>query len=397
MNRIKKYFGIFIGIIIFLIITIGALYFIKPDYFNNIGSNLFFQEVTIKEKYAGKIVVENPEVYELMQIACSLTPAFQRDPNLINKETKYYEDFENHFMEFKDHELINKLNTYLKSNPYGASKTSTRLISLNYKIDRQNELKTNKLFTVNSLLSKFVKFKMFLIPENIELIEDFIKKSNFVDFYNQHKSYYNQLIYNYNELCDFQDMRDWLGKKFPINHQSYRIIFSPLTGGAHSTMSLISEDYSDKQVFMFVSAPYESIDSLNNNEFEIKASQMARVVFTEIDHNYVNPLTDKYISELKSSMSDYKNWNHQKNGSYNSKYDTFNEYMTWGVFSLYALDNYSKRNIDTIIEIQSDFMKESRDFIKFPEFNRELLRIYKQKEKPKVEKLYKPMLNWMEE
>jgi hypothetical protein len=42
-------------------------------------------------------------------------------------------------------------------------------------------------------------------------------------------------------------------------------------------------------------------------------------------------------------------------------------------------------------------MKESRDFIKFPEFNRELLRIYKQKEKPKVEKLYKPMLNWMEE
>ena len=152
MNRIIKYFGIFIGIIIFLIFIIGALYFIKPDYFNNNLYNWFFQEVTIQEKYAGKIVVENPKVYELMQVACSLTPAFQKDPNLIYKRTEYYEDFESHFMEFKDHELIDKLNEYLKPNPYGASKSSIRLISLNYEIGKQNELKTNKLFTKVSQL-----------------------------------------------------------------------------------------------------------------------------------------------------------------------------------------------------------------------------------------------------
>ena len=237
---------------------------------------------------------------------------------------------------------------------------------------------------------------MFLIPENIELIEDFMKKTDFVDFYNQHESYYNQLIANYNRLCNFQDMRNWLEKKFSNSPQSYRIIFSPLTGGLHNTMSLKTKNQSQEQIFMFVSPPYESIDNMDKNEFEIKSSHKARVVFTEIDHNYVDPLTDKYISELKSSMADYKEWNHQKKGSYTSKYKTFNEYMTWGVFSLYALDTYSKGNIDTIIEIQSDFMREKREFIKFPEFNRELLRIYKQKDKPKVERLYKPMLNWIE-
>src|SRR6056297_2426580 len=110
MNRIKKYFRIFIGIILFAIIITGVIYLINPRYIENIAYYWFSPKITIEEKDAGQIVVETPEVYELMQIAYSLTPTFQKDPNLIDKGTEYYEDFENHFMEFKDHELIDKLN-----------------------------------------------------------------------------------------------------------------------------------------------------------------------------------------------------------------------------------------------------------------------------------------------
>mgnify|MGYP006287272955 FL=1 len=360
MNRIKKYFRIFIGIILFAIIITGVIYLINPSYIENIAYNWFSPKITIEEKYAGQIVVETPEVYELMQIAYSLTPTFQKDPNLIHKGTEYYEDFENHFMEFKDHELIDKLNEYIKSD-YLKSQLMIRLLSLNYKIDNQGKLKNNGLLSYNPILAKLAKSNFFINRENIKLIKDFIAKSEFKEFYKQNRPYYEKLINNYNELCDFHKVKNWLNNKFSTTHHSYRIIFSPLTGGLHNTMSLKSINQPGEQIFMFVSAPSESIDSLNNNELEIKASQATREVFTEIDHQYVNPLTDKYISEMKSSMSDYKEWSNQKNGLYTSKYKTFNEYMTWGVFNLYALDTYSKRNIDTIIEIQSDFMRKKEN------------------------------------
>lgn len=193
-------------------------------------------------------------------------------------------------------------------------------------------------------------------------------------------------------------MKNWLEKKFTNQYQSYRIIFSPLTGGFHNTMSFKSHDKSMEQTFMFVSAPPNiDVKNLSEKEFEIKSSKMARIVFTEIDHNYVNPLTDKYKEKLESSMANYKNWNNQKGNMYNSKYSTFNEYMTWGVFNLYAYDTYSTENIDTIIKIQTDFINDKRKFHRFREFNTELFKQYKENSKSKIEKLYKPMLNWIKE
>ena len=78
--------------------------------------DLFFPTVNIEEKYKNKITVEIHEVYELMQIACSLTETFQKDQNLINQDSKYYAEFINHFEKYNNHDLILKLDEYLKSN-----------------------------------------------------------------------------------------------------------------------------------------------------------------------------------------------------------------------------------------------------------------------------------------
>ncbi len=382
-------------IVLSLFLILGITYLISPEYIENKVMDLFLPTVNIENKYKNKIVVENPEVYELMQIACSLTETFQKDQNLIDKRTEYYYDFENYFSSFKDHQLIIKLNEYLKSNPYGPTQHAIRLLSLNYEINNENKLNSNELLNISPVLIKLFKSKAFLIPENINLIEDFANKSNFKNFYNKHKNYYNKLIFNYNKLCDFQNMKNWLEDKFSNEYQSYRIIFSPLTGGFHNTMSFKSNDESMEQTFMFVSAPYENIDNISAKDFEIKSSIMSRVVFTEIDHNYVNPLTDKYIGELEKAMTDYKLWNSQK--GYQSKYSTFNEYMTWGVFNLYAIDTYSKENIDTILKIQTDFMNDKRKFNRFREFSDELVKLYKANSKPKIEVLYNPIFKWIEQ
>jgi hypothetical protein len=368
---------------------IGTMYLVNPKNVENQLFNIFYPPVEISKKYKGNIVVEAPEVYELMQIACSLTQTCQDDPNLINQNSGYHTDFTNHFKDFENHELVSTLNDFFVKHGYATSQHSIRLNSLNYNLDSSNNLSL-KNFLIP--LSNPDAEKTFLIPDHIKLIEDFSKKSSFKDFYQKHNNYYNKLINNYHELCDFQNMKNWLENKFASKYQSYRIIFSSLTAGFHSTARFRTM----QQTFMFVSAPRENIDGISPKEFEIASSRSSRVVFTEIDHNYVNPLTDLYLDELDDVMSDFKFWNGQKDdGLYQSNYKTFNEYMTWGVFNLYALDTYTNENTAEIIKAVTDQITDRRKFIRFRAFNQELIRLYKSNNKPKIEELYQPILEWM--
>lgn len=98
-----------------------------------------------------------------------------------------------------------------------------------------------------------------------------------------------------------------------------------------------------------------------------------RKEFTEIDHNYVNPLTDQFLHDLEESIDDFKFWEN-KTREYQSKYVTFNEYMTHALFSLYSLDQYGSLYLDTIQLIQENFMERQRGGVHFSSFNRELLK-----------------------
>jgi hypothetical protein len=395
LRKIFKYIFRFLLLIIGLIAIIGVTYLINPKFVENKAMDLFMPTINLNETQKNNIIVENPEVYELMQIACSLTKSFEKDENLINRKSDYYKDFQNHFSIYKDHELILKLEEFLKKNPYGMSQYAIRLLSLNYNIDNENKISNSNYINVSSVLMGLFKSKAFLIPENLNLIEDFAKQTNFKSFYKKHTNYYRKLENNYNRQCDFNSMKKWLESKFDEDKHSYHIVFSPLTGGFHNTMSFKTKDKKNEQNFMFVSKPFLKIDSLSKQEFEINASRMSRVVFTEIDHNYVNPITSKYKDELDKAMKNYKGFNSQKGNMYSSKYLTFNEYMTWGVFNLYALDTYSKENIDSIIKIQTDFITKNRKFHRFNDFNDELIKQYLEKDKPKIEELYPVMLDWI--
>lgn len=114
---------------------------------------------------------------------------------------------------------------------------------------------------------------------------------------------------------------------------------------------------------------------------------------------HVNPISDKYRAKIEEAIPDYRQWNHQKNG-YRSSMSTFNEYMTWAIFSLYALENYQPEQIEKILSVQEAFMIERRKFIHFKTFNRELICLYEDQRaktgKKELETLYSPLLKWME-
>jgi len=396
-GKIFRYLMLFLTFIFLVMATAVAIFYINPKYIKEKAAP-FANKVSfnINDCYVDKIAVEVPASYELVQIAFSLTETFQLNKALLNKNTSYYRDVDLYFSKFKNHELIKKIDKYITYDAYRSDMHNSRFYSLFYDISDDNRLVNNDIVIPKyPMLLKLYNSDYFILMGNTDLINDFAKKTNFIAFYNAHKSYYAKLIGLFEQQCDFENMKNWLEQKFANKYGSYRIVFSSLTGGSHNTVHIEDVKRGVKQALMFVCAPDENLQ-VTDKDFEIKTGQMVRVVFTEIDHNYINPLTDRYEKQLNSAMPSFKAWNSEKVIYYSSSNSVFNEYMTWGVFNLYALDTYTPENVDTIIQNVVQQML-SRNFHRFPAFNNKLIELYKAKSKPTIDQLYEPMLEWVRE
>ncbi|MFD2585567.1 DUF4932 domain-containing protein [Croceitalea marina] len=396
MKLFKKFLKYVIVPLLALLLLIVIVYFIKPKLVEDTAIALLYPTVTIEEQYQNKYTIEVPAMNELMYIACSLTQTFQEDENLISTTTpEYLNDVSAHFAPLKNHALVQLLESQLKGNAYSQIQPTIRFFSLNYQITPENTIQEQEVFHVNGLLLQLFKSKVFYYPDHLELIEDFAKKSDFYSFYTEHQPYYENLINRFDQLCDIQESWDFLEAHFPERYNSYRIIFSPLTGGFHNTLPGLKDPRNEKyQAWLFVSPPPRiALDSLSEDELEIAKSKFTRQLFTEMDHNYVNLATDKFLKLLDETIPDYKKWNTRKRG-YSSNYSTFNEYMTWGVFGLYARNAYSKKNIDTILFIHENMMVASREFVHFPDFQEQLHSL--SKDHNDYTNMYPALLKWMD-
>ena len=231
------------------------------------------------------------------------------------------------------------------------------------------------------------------------LVQDFANQSNFRQFYAQNKEYYHQLIERQSALMPIQQMWDWLEKEFPQKLQHYKIVFSPLIVGSHSTQKFYhgffrNPDY--QECIMFINSP-ESLDSNDKYSEKLKEGLMSGIVFTEIDHNYVNPSSHAVIDKIKQLISDKGIWataKAQKN--YRSEYAIFNEYMTHSLFCLYIEDNYETELANQVIQKRIALMNR-RGFSNFESFNQRLLDFRKQYPSKSIYFAYKEIINLMEE
>lgn len=228
--------------------------------------------------------------------------------------------------------------------------------------------------------------------EHLDLVEDFAQTSDFRAFYQENQDYYQAESRAYREAADIQDMWDWLEARFDSRYDSYRVVFSPLICASHSTQQF--HDNGLSQVILFECGPRIYQDT--GFSPEVQEGLIAKLLFTEIDHNYVSPVTRDYREEISAAFSPVSAWNAQDNGQlYNSAPSTFDEYMTWGVFLLYAHDTYPEAVYQQVAGYTIDSMVEGRDFIRFDAFAEELLRLYEAGPDNKmVADLYPGILDW---
>jgi hypothetical protein len=349
------------------------------------------------EKNRGNIQFDLPEVYELANIIWTLSPSGQRATDLYNTG-EYYNKVRAYFKPYLDHPIFRSLDF------------PDSLYSLMYYEFRENSFAFNfkepNKEDVTQLLFNGPYYYVFgdelsdssLFGKLKPMVEDFAKKSRFRSFYKKNRDYYSKLISREKELLPIRPMWTWLEDQFPNNkYQSYRIVFSSLIGGSHSTQQYST--YSDNEWFkenvMFIcgTARYDSMPELTEKQ---KEGLMSGVVFTEIDHNYVNPVSNKYVRSIDSIFSERNGWVRRDNFNdlYERPVSVFNEYMTHAAFCLYIADSYDKPTADLVIDRRVKMMVERRSFIKFKEFNDELIRLHQQYKDMKLQQLYPLILDW---
>ncbi|AYL94027.1 DUF4932 domain-containing protein [Mucilaginibacter celer] len=353
-----------------------------------------------RTKNLNNVQFDIPEPYELANIIWTLSPAGQKATDL-NKTGDYYNRVVDWFKPYMNHPIFKALAfpDSLYSNKYYEFRENS--FAFNFQDTTSGSSNAKLLFNGPYYYvfgdeladsSLFGKLK--------PLIEDFAVKSNFRKFYKQNLPYYRQQLARQKELLPVKQMWAWMENEFPKRkYQSYRVVSSPLIGGSHSTQRYSTFDYDKKKPFgesvMFICGTdrYDNDKTLTEKQRE---GLMTGIVFTEIDHNYVNPATSQYAKQIDSIFSKRQIWAKAGNSSdfYGSPISVFNEYMTHAAFCLYIADSYDKPVADFVIAKRESLMVDRRNFVRFKEFDQELLHLHRENKNLKTVELYPMIVAW---
>ena len=339
-----------------------------------------------------KTIFENPAVYELMHIAFALTDTGNYSGtlniyyNVVDTSTPYYKEVISHFSAYKNHPLIIHLNKHLDKS----------LMHYLYNLQKAynsglvgNKIKRDFYFPFFQRLLHSSKS----VSRN--LMEDFAQKSDFKSFYENHRVGDQQALEDAKGKLNMPAVESWLSAEFPADYDTFRIVISPLMNATHFTKRFRFKG--NKTSIMWVK------DGLGYNQALYSQTQIAGLytglVFTEIDHNYVNKVSDTYKKDISRIMGDNNRANWIKadgDGKYYSNgYKIFNEYMTHAAYLVYTGTIYSKGDQLLLEQSRIKLMEERRGYWQFEKFYKELNRLYQtRKQGETITQLYPKMLDW---
>ncbi len=337
-----------------------------------------------------KIEIADPEVFELANVAFALTEFSATNPDMTERRGDYYVRVAEHFGAYKDHALVRLLDEKVKKNYLYY--IVNRGYAINFAFDGGGKLIETNLYPAER------KFQMFVAGDAFadrNLWEDFAVKSGFRKFYADNRNFYAQRIEEVGKNLPLEKIIAWLEREFPERFDRYLIFVSPLIYGTHSTFR--TERGGKKECFMFI-ADASGYDRKKYTPRQIEGLYTG-IVFTEIDHNYNNPISYKYEKEINGALTDSAKWSNgieAKNGLYKSALKIFDEYTTHSLYLIYVNENFSAEDYEIIKNSRINLMANRRGFPKFKEFHEEFLRLYKSKKAgERIADLYPKIIEWV--
>jgi hypothetical protein len=324
------------------------------------------------------IRVEYPETYELANIILALTKYGKTDKWEVRKDFDYYNKVQEYFKPVIEHPLLDSVNYSRKR---WKEYLSFRTDAYAFEFDENNQLKRKFGFYANKGVQPF--------DDYLDLINDFVQKSNYREFFKSNMDYYNSVSNKYKKTQYLEEMREFLTKEFGkqySNDEKYNIVLSPFVYRMNCHRNIDSMTVAD-----FITIPnYVLSDTISTNEKDIATS--IHNLFTEMDHGYVNPTTNQY-KELVAKNFNASLWDNESGYNENSEFGVFNEYMTWAVYDIFLKKYFP--NFANEIGLNWSFQNDSRGFKYSQLFTQQLLNLYNQKGNEETLKdLYPKMLEW---
>lgn len=316
-----------------------------------------------------------PETVELALLVAALTPLGLDTGTSIDRTSAYFRDVEAHFGGFRAHPAVEAL---------GSDFSLPRLAgnAADYAFDE-----SGNLVRVDSSGALWQDAEGDLFTRNASALADFAQVTQFRSFYSAHRPLYAGLIRDLEDAAGPGAQRTWLEANFSARPRPSQVIVSPLLSGHHWTT-------------LFKPTPRIWLSPPRPEELTSQEARLgyARKLFTEVSHQYVNPLTDSLGEAAAHAMADPAVWRHPDAGGYDSSVLRFNEYMTWAAFLLFASDHFdapSAEPFEALLGDISDFMVTRRGFVAFEPFAREALRKYR--EGASGEEVQRAMVAWATE
>ena len=230
---------------------------------------------------------------------------------------------------------------------------------------------------------------------NRNTIEDFAKASNFQAFYNNHQAFYTQVLNDAKDKLNFNKIQQWLETEFSAKYDKLNIVISPLMNATHFTKNF---SYKGNKTSIMWVADGLGYDTKLYTQNQIKGIYTG-VVFTEIDHNYVNPVSDNFKKDIEQIMGDENRVKWIKADGdgkfYSNGYKIFNEYMTHAVYLIYTNTVYPKDDQSVIENSRIKLMEQRRKYYRFGDFYKQLKTLYlSKKEGETITRFYPKMLEW---
>lgn len=320
------------------------------------------------------IKVEMTESYELSNIILALTQYGRTDKWDVQKIPPYYQEILNYFEPVKHHPLLEQVNYSRKEwEKFLGFRTDMYAFA----------------FDANGVLKRAYPFNSFgnqEVDAHLALINDFVAKSNYRQFYRDHQALYQQIQSNYLDYYYVTQSEQFLkkiaGQSKAQAKRNYVIAISPLVGGQNCHRDIDANTTVD-----FPNISKDLILGKLDTDLPTRVTEN-HILFTEMDHGYVNPISDKFARLIRRNF-DHQKWDHQ---SGYQGLDSFNEYMTWAVYDLFIREHFPEQA--DRIALNWQYQNAARGFIAQSLFSQKLAQLYAQSKTKRLADLYTPLLQW---
>lgn len=342
-----------------------------------------------QRKHRGKVAVTVPEVYELGNVLIALSEPKAGLNNLVWKKGSYYQDVMDWFGKYQEEPIVSKFLDRLKSG--GNAYTPLKTEGNSFEFDKKGQIQKRREYdrTGGQARNQWADF--------LAEIEAFAKKTKFREFYRAHRGVYEEQSRFFESEAGVPRMVDWLQKQFP-NGQAYDfidIIFSPLVFGWQSSTWFESNGF--KVLQPHVNYPYP-ISYAGYGKMSVKGQNVMRgmLVFTEINHGFLNPESDRHAEKVIAATTDLDKWIVPEMRSAYSGIAVFNEYVNWALISVWAIDS-APEDAPEIAKAVAKIMK-NRGFPQFEGFQENFLKAYRERvSKTTIAYLYPKLIEWCAE